>query len=91
MRIVRDPPPYSPPLPPHSEYAEPLRSEYAEPFLMRTSRNENRKSQRMQQCNNTNNILKVALFEGLITGMLQCRYVTVNLKIICKFILKKFY
>uniref|UniRef100_A0A0R3S249 MARVEL domain-containing protein n=1 Tax=Elaeophora elaphi TaxID=1147741 RepID=A0A0R3S249_9BILA len=61
IQVVRNPPPYSPPLPPHSEYAE--------PFLTRISRQANEKSRHLRRCD-ANIVFKVALFEGLIAAFM---------------------
>ncbi|CAG9531816.1 unnamed protein product, partial [Cercopithifilaria johnstoni] len=62
IRMIHDPPPYSPSQPSHSRYERSQnRSECSEPFLTRISR----KSQRLRQCN-INIMLKIALFQGLI-------------------------
>uniref|UniRef100_A0A915PLR6 Uncharacterized protein n=1 Tax=Setaria digitata TaxID=48799 RepID=A0A915PLR6_9BILA len=65
VNMIRNPPPYSPPLPPQSEYAE--------PFLTRTSGKENETVQQLRRYD-SDGIFKVALFEGLIAGAVISKY-----------------
>ncbi|VBB34276.1 unnamed protein product [Acanthocheilonema viteae] len=58
IRVIRDPPPYSPPL-----------SSHAEPSI-RISRNESEKLRHLRQCDIANTMLKVALFKGLIAAFM---------------------
>ncbi|VDM94565.1 unnamed protein product [Onchocerca ochengi] len=62
VSMVRNPPPYSPPLPPQTENAKPL--------LTRFSRRRSEKARQWRQCD-INIIRKVALFEGLIAGKIN--------------------
>ncbi|EJW74707.1 hypothetical protein WUBG_14380 [Wuchereria bancrofti] len=58
VTILRDPPPYSPPL---------LSQSNTEPFLTEISQKENGKSRQLRRCD-TDVMFKVALFGGIIAG-----------------------